>query len=333
MRGPGAGLFAGLLAGTALAALLLRWRWPALAWEGRPLHAWAGIALLALLGLDLAVLAARALHRKVPWTRLLLPAVVLAEGAGLAVEPGPRAQALRLGIALALELALLALALRAWLRRPRGTAGFPEKALIPTFEAFLPKGLARLAVLELVMMGGAVRFLLGGWRKPDPQGFAYTARSGLGMILPALPLLLLGDVVLLEVLTRQAPLWLRVALHGLGAYGLLWIVGLWASMRARPHTVKDGIVTFHRGILGSLAVPLERVEGLEAMPAFRDDWARLAFLRGVMTFGTSGPPELLLKLREPRAPLGLVGMEKAKDRVRVFVDDPEGLRRALELGA
>ncbi len=321
-----------LLAAAALGALLLRWRMPGLAWQDRPAYAWAGLLLLAMLGLDLLRLALEALRRRLPWTRLLLPGVLLAEGLGLAVRPGPGGQRLRLATALVLELALLVLAARAWLRRPRGTGGLPEDALIPALGAFLPPGLARMAALELALVGGALGFLLGGWRRPDPAGFAYTRKAGLGMLLPALPLLLAGDVVLLEVLTRHAPLWLRVLLHAAGAYGFLWIVGLWASMRRRPHTVQDGVATFHRGILGSLAVPLERIEGVETMPVFQDDWARLAFLRGVMTFGTSGPPFLLLKLKAPIAPLGLLGPGKARDRVRVFVDDPEGLRKALGAG-
>jgi len=275
------------------------------------------------------VLAVEAGRRRLPWTRLLLPAVLLMEGLGVVLKPGPRWQALRLSTAAVLEMGFLLLALRAWLRRPRRSAGLPEDALIPAFEAFLPPGLARMTALELVLIGGALRFLLGGWRRPDPEGFGYIKKAGLGMILPALPFLLVGDLVLLEALTRHAPAWLRIALHVLGAYGLLWIVGLWASLRARPHTVRAGVATFHRGILASLCLPLDGIEGVEAMPAFRDDWARLAFMRQVMTFGARGAPCLLLTLKEPATPLGLLGPGRPKARVRVFVDDPEGLRRAL----
>jgi hypothetical protein len=76
-------------------------------------------------------------------------------------------------------------------------------------------------------------------------------------------------------------------------------------------------------------VPLDGIEGVEAMPVFRVDWTRLAFLKGVETFGVEGPPALLLKLRAPASPMGLLGPGKAKDRVRVFVDDPVGLQGTL----
>jgi len=231
--------------------------------------------------------------------------------------------------AVLLEAARLGLWLRAWITRPREDGGLPASALSPAFQAFLPPGLARMTALELVLAGGALRFLAGGWRRPDPAGFAYVAKAGLGAVLPVLPLLAVGDVVLLGVLTRRSAPWLRFTLHAAGLYGFVWITGLWASMRARPHTVRDGIATFHHGLLGSLAVPLAQIEAVEAMPAFKDDWARLAFLRGVIQLQTPGPAQLLLKLKEPAAPMGLLGPGRPKERVLLAVDDPDALRAAL----
>lgn len=328
MKGRGFG--AAFLA-VALAAAFLRWRSPGLAWRGQPLHLWLGGLLLALLALRLLAMGWAWGRGRIPGTRLLLPTVLLVEGLGLALQPSPRWQLARTVTAGVLEIALLALALRAWLRRPKETGGLPEEALIPAFQAFLPPGLARMSALELVLAGGALRFLLGGWRRPDPEGFSYARKAGLGAMLPILPLLAIGDVVLLEVLTRNSSPWLRFTLHAAGLYGLLWITGLWASMRARPHTVRDGLATFHHGLLGSLAVPLENIEGLEPMPAFKDDWAKLAFLRGVIQLQTPGPAQLLVKLKESAAPMGLLGPGKAREQVLIAVDEPEALRAALGL--
>ncbi|MBK8725947.1 MAG: hypothetical protein IPL96_07775 [Holophagaceae bacterium] len=315
----------------AVAAVLVRWRWPFLAWQGHPVHAWLAWALLGLLAARVAALALAWVRGALPGTRLLLPLVLLVEGLGLALQPGPRWQMARTVTAGVLEIALLALALRAWLRRPKETGGLPEDALIPAFQAFLPPGLARMSALELVLAGGALRFLLGGWRRPEPEGFSYTKKAGLGAVLPVLPLLAIGDVVLLEVLTRHSASWLRFTLHAAGLYGFLWITGLWASMRARPHTVRDGVATFHHGLLGSLTVPLENIEGVEAMPSFKDDWAKLAFLRGVIQLQTPGPAQVLLKLKAPAAPMGLLGPGRTRDRVLIAVDEPEALRAALGL--
>lgn len=312
-----------------LATLLLRWRGPQLAWLDRPLHAWLGGLLLLVLALRLGAMALAWRRQGLPGTRLLLPAVLLVEGLGLASTPGPRWNLARTATAVLLEVSLLGMALRAWITRPREAGGLPENALIPAFQAILPPGLARMTALELVLLGGALRFLAGGWRRADPEGFGYTRKAILGAVLPVLPLLAVGDVVLLEVLTRHSAPWLRFTLHAAGLYGFVWITGLWASMRARPHTVRDGIATFHHGLLGSLTVPVSQIEGLEAMPAFRDDWARLAFLRGVIQLQTPGPDQVLLKLKEPAAPMGLLGPGKAKERILIAVDEPEGLRAAL----
>jgi hypothetical protein len=205
----------------------------------------------------------------------------------------------------------------------------PEDHLAKPLEAFFPPRAARLMALELVILGGALRFLAGGWRKPLPAGFSYQRESTLRAILPALPLLLLGELLALELLIRHAPAWLRWSIHLMDLYGILWLVGLWASFRARPHTLQDGELRLHHGFIGHMALRREQVEGVAELPDFADDWARLRFMKGITQLQSPGPSQLLLRLREPLRPVGFLGPGKARPYVLIAVDDPEAFRTAL----
>lgn len=80
---------------------------------------------------------------------------------------------------------------------------------------------------EVQIARSAARFLTGGWRHPARDGFSYYRESSLRLFVPVLPLLLVGDVALLEfVVLPDAALWLTIAVHAAAIYGVLWVVGL-----------------------------------------------------------------------------------------------------------
>jgi hypothetical protein len=291
----------------------------------------AGTILLALLALRTLMLAVRAAQGRLPWTRLLIPAVLLVEGLGLRFGAVPGAwKALRVGTALVLELGLLALMAHRFWRLPPEPGVLPEDHLAPPLEAFLPPRLARVLALEAVLLGSAFRFLAGGWRRPDPPGFSYHRSSAFAAILPALPLLVIGDLVLVEVLLRSVAPWIRLLVHALDAYGVLWILGLWASFRARPHRVEGGVLHLHKGLLARAEIPLAAIRQVAPLPAFDDDWARFRFQRSALVFQAAGTPPLVLELDRPVRAFGLTGPGQEKTRVILSVDDPAALQKALE---
>lgn len=313
-----------------LGGLLLRWRAPHLLFLGRGVLVWMGLAALVLLGLRCLLMIVEAAQNLIPWTRLLIPLVILLEGLGLAWQGGssPILKNLRLGTAVTLEFALVIFAIRVWMRRTHDSKLLPEDEVAKPVSAFLPHRTARLLSLELVVLGGALRFLFGGHRKADPPGFSYHRRCILGSLLLAIPVLIVADLVALEFLLRTSPL-LRWFVHLADAYAILWFTGLWASFRARPHTVDSDILTLHHGLLGHLSVRKDQIVSITKPPEFKDDWARLADQRKVIQLQAPGPPLLELHLSEPLSPTGFLGLGKAKSRVRIAVDDPEALRAAL----
>ena len=64
-------------------------------------------------------------------------------------------------------------------------------------------------------------------------------------------------------------------------------------------------------------------------PVFDAPEARRAFLGEAANLAGSGPPELVLGLREPLQPSGFFGPGAVRARVRFAVDDAEAFRRAL----
>jgi len=322
--GPSALLWGAFLALGGM-ALFLRLRAP-----GHRALPWITAALLGLLALRVLALIRDWRQGRIPGTRILLPALILVEGLGLILtRASDLTLKLRLGTALALEVLLLFLAVRAW-RKARMLPGeWPEDRIAAAFEAFVPPRAARLMALELVMLGSALRFLGGGFRDTAPKGFSHHRESGLHAFLPALPLLIPGDFLLMKALFSGLAPWLRWTLHGSTVYAVLWLFGFYATLRARPHQIHDGQVRLHQGLVKSVAFPASWVLSAAPLPEFDDDWARHAHMKGVQRLVARGAPVLELKLSEPVRVLGLLGPGRPTHRLAVSVDDPSAFLVAL----
>ncbi len=269
------------------------------------------LVVLGLVVVRLAFLVRAVACGKLPWTRLLLPSIVVIEGIGLA---GHAMWQVRLGTAVALEITFVVVAIRA-LRRKGGE--LPEIGIARALEALVPAAIARLAAIELVIVGLAARFVAGGWRRPTPAGFTYHRENGLRMMLPMLPLLAVGDILLLElVILPHAALWLRIVLHVLAGYGLVWLIGLYASARARPHRLVDGRLELHRGVLRRAVVEVAQIASVMPLPSFADDWKKRAYLKGTVRLDLGAAHVLELKLRDGT-------------RMIVGVDDPAAFTAAV----
>ncbi|MBP1773084.1 MAG: hypothetical protein H6P99_2247 [Holophagaceae bacterium] len=321
---PSALLWGAFLAAGAV-ALALRLRAP-----GHRALPWLTASLLILLAPRVAALIHDWRRGRVPGTRVLLPAVILAEGLGLVVADASRLTVqLRLGTALALEVLLLILAVRAWRSTRTRSSAWPEDRIAAAFEAFVPPRAARLMALELVMLGSAVRFLSGGFREAAPEGFTHHREAALRAILPAVPLMIPGDFLLMKAVSSGWSPWLRWTLHGTTVYAVLWLVGLYATLKARPHRIREGSLELHLGLVKSATVPVDHILSASPLPEFEDDWARHAHMKGVPSLVAKGNAVLELKLSEPIRVTGLLGPGRPTQRLAVSVDDPAAFLAAL----
>jgi hypothetical protein len=309
-----------------VAALVLRLRAP-----GHRLLPWITIALLTLLALRVLAMMLDWQRDRIPGTRVILPALLLVEGLGLILtRTSHLALRARLGTALALETLLLVLAIRAWRTSRVRSANWPEDRIAAAFEAFVPPRAARLMALELVILGSALRFLLGGFRDPAPPGFSLHQETFLRAMLPALPLLIPTDLILIHALFPHMPPGLRWFLHFSTVYAVVWMIGLYATLKQRPHQVDSAHVSLHMGLLGAMSFPKDLLVSAALLPEFDDDWARREHMKGVCKLTRTGAPAVELCLAEAVPILGWLGPRSRKCiRVAVSVDDPSAFLAAL----
>lgn len=284
--------------------------------------------MLAVLGVRTLMLVIQISRGTRPWTRVLLPAIILVEGVGAWLHTGIYWQ-IRLGTAVMLELVFVGVAILA-LRRTARDHDLAKFRIARALEMLVPTRMAELVAFEIVIVSTAVRFLFGGWRRAVPTGFTYHRRSGLRFLLPLLPLLAVGDVLLLElVILPHAAAWLRVLVHVLALYGVVWLIGLYASCRASPHALRDGVLTVHRGCLGHAQILLAEIESIAPLPDFTDDWKQRTYCTGAVRLDVPGPTVLEVRLRAPVHAYGVLGAQKPATRVLLAVDEPAALLAAL----
>ncbi len=316
----------GLFLAVGGTALVLRLRMP-----GHWALPWMTAILLLLLALRVLTMIRDWRQGRLAGTRIMLPALILVEGLGLILtRTSDLALNLRLGTALVLEVLLLILAVGAWRNTRSLPRAWPEARIAAAFEAFVPPRAARLMALELVMLGSAICFLFGGFRKPAPPGFSLHRETFLRAFLPVLPLLIPTDLFLIHALfPRMAP-WLRWFLHVSTVYSVLWMIGLYATLKQRPHQVDETFVSLHMGLLGSLRLRKDQILSAAPLPEFDDDWTKRDYMQGVHKLVRTGAPAVELRLTEAVVSTGLLGPSSRRcDRVAVSVDDPSAFLAAL----
>ena len=193
--------------------------------------------------------------------------------------------------------------------------------------------LAREALLmELALYRSLARWIA---RRPDvPSGATpiYYAQ----LVGPMLWLWIFGsatEAVVVEVVLRQIDAgWahaIRLPLLVIGIWGVLWMLGLMASFRVRPHLLSAERLLIRSGARTWVDVPLgaiatTRANGHELPGLLKSLHAEDALL----LVGVSSQTNLELVLTEPTKLRTSAG-EMLADRVGLWVDDPRAVTAQL----
>lgn len=166
---------------------------------------------------------------------------------------------------------------------------------------------------------------------PDDEPFGY-----LGVVRPILGVFIglsaveipIFDLIVSHVVPWPPARWIVLAL---GVWGLLWMVGLFASMKIHPHVVGDtGIrVRLSAGI--DFTVPWENIETVSksyrSLPSNRSVQVEEVGDRTVLNIVVGGQTSVDVRLRRPARVALPNGPTEPVDEVRLYADDPDGLVR------
>jgi hypothetical protein len=118
----------------------------------------------------------------------------------------------------------------------------------------------------------------------------------------------------------------------LGVWGLLWMIGLFASLKVHPHVVGAAGLRVRMGASIDLTVPWSEVDTVRkayrTLPSSKSVQIERDGDRTVLNLPTSSQTSVDVRLRRP---LGLAlpkGPSEPADELRLYADDPDALVRA-----
>ncbi|MFI2649202.1 hypothetical protein [Micromonospora fulviviridis] len=200
----------------------------------------------------------------------------------------------------------------------------------------------RAAAYEWGMWRSLARWVL---RRPHPVapgaetfGYGGVVQPILGVFIALSAL----EIPVLDLILRHTIGWptVRHVAIGLGVWGVLWMVGLLASLRIHPHVVDDTGLRLRNGVSLDIRIPWTAVARVEAryrsLPSSRavqydpDDAA-------VLNLGVGSQTAVDVVLREPLSVRLPKGPSAPVREIRLYADDPKALvnraRRHIPAGA
>jgi hypothetical protein len=174
-------------------------------------------------------------------------------------------------------------------------------------------------------------------RRPLPLGPGDEPFGYLGVVKPILGIFIglsvveipIFDIVVTHVVPWRPARWIVL---GLGIWGLLWMIGLFASMTIHPHVVGDrGLrVRLSSGI--DLWIPWADVEALRkryrSLPSSRSVQVEQEGERRVVSIAVGSQTSIDVLLRRPLIfDLPKTGSTPMNE-LRLYADDPDGLLRS-----
>ncbi|WP_231929679.1 hypothetical protein [Micromonospora inositola] len=195
-----------------------------------------------------------------------------------------------------------------------------------------PVALLRRAVAyEVGMWHSLYRWLL---RRPlvhTPGAEAFSYVGVVKPILGAFIALSAIEIPIFDLILRHTVPWpsVRHTALALGIWGLLWMIGLFASLRIHPHVADAAGLRVRNGISVDFMVPWTAVATIGAryrsLPSSRAIQVEQDDAVTILNVGTGSQTSVDVVLREPLSvplPKGPSGPVTA---IRLYADDPEAL--------
>jgi hypothetical protein len=237
---------------------------------------------------------------------------------------------------IAAELAFLVLAavmiVRVWrqFKRKRAEVGDFWTALEEAVGQQVGPIAARLIVGE-PKLWAAIFLWISGRSRRDARSFHYSASSNLGLVSVVVLGLILLEGVGGGLLARLAPWpWLSPVLIIISAYAAVWIIGIYASLRAFPHLVTEQGLLLRYGVLGEVWIPwrevVQVVKETLVSPGGVDG---LSTKGGIATLAVGGKTAVTIRRRTPGPVKGFLRKTAGISEIRVAADYPDAFLAAI----
>lgn len=241
-----------------------------------------------------------------------------------------------LEVAVTLFMVYAAVRLVSTLRRTMGHApAGAYAAATAALQEMVPRRIAVFLAMEPFLYWDLIRWALRlGSRPGNGAVFGYTGSPRWGALLALVLLLLPVELLLWELLIPSSWIWIRLAVLVLGLWGTVYVLGLYASMRLRPHLLRAGALELRYGHFFSSHLPLGLIAAVEPVRGTRPPRRGFGVVCGsdeTAYLPGDEEPRVRIELREPRM-MGNVGEEpRPVKKLYLYVDKPRELLQALEV--
>ena len=167
---------------------------------------------------------------------------------------------------------------------------------------------------------------------PGDQVFSY-----LGVVKPIFGVFIglsAVEVPIFDVIIRHVVPWApaRWIALGLGVWGLLWMIGLFASLKIHPHVVGAAGLRVRMGSQVDLTVPWADIDTVSkayrTLPSGKSVQLETAGDRTVLHLPTGSQTSVDVRLRHP-VDFGVpTGKSAPAHELRLYADDPDGFVKA-----
>ncbi|RSM57782.1 hypothetical protein DMB66_31660 [Actinoplanes sp. ATCC 53533] len=199
--------------------------------------------------------------------------------------------------------------------------------------------LRRVAVMEAAMWRSMFVWLR---RKPLTTAPGDEVFSYLGVVKPILGVFIglsavelpIFDLIIRNVVPWEPARWIAL---GLGVWGLLWMIGLFASLKINPHVVGAAGLRVRAGSTIDFTVDWADVDTVSkayrSLPSSKSVQVEQDGDRTVLNIVTGGQTSVDVRLRRPVS-VGLPkGPSEPAEELRLYADDPDGFVRACRRAA
>ena len=166
-------------------------------------------------------------------------------------------------------------------------------------------------------------FRVGRPGLPPMHRFTMHREAAYSFVLIGLGMVLIVETIALHLLVRTWSTAAAFVLTGLSVYGLIWLVGDYRAIVARPTLLSRDELSVRLGLRWQVDIPLACISGVEILkgaPARDGDMLQIALL---------GEPNLRVKLTRPIEATGMYGLRRRVRELRLRVDGAKELRAAL----